>query len=837
MIVTDTAEKSPINCRVCGSSVKPGAKRCSKCGTEASKITKKAKNGKDDKNLSAWLSEDGGDDALASWLGGKEPPKSGDKPGSKDGGKKGDKGSKDKGFKAEVSGTDGKSSKKDMPKGKKDKIAADSDDKGTPPKQLNSKMNMEEKADALKMWLKGDAGGEALEEWLTEEDKSPDHGAKSVPEGSEQLKKELDEKTKALKEKENTVTDLQNQLNEMKKEFKKTFSKVNTGDFDPLRLLEETATLNKQLQTEIKKRKELEQEIEHVKKGSIAVIKYVKAQQMKIREDSLRDIKKKFKQGKQAVTRMEAEVQQKDKQINTLKEELSKKLEELPGEVKDYKEKELELQEKEAELEARRQELDVLSQNLKEQEQEASAGGGVDGEALRGRLEEELRERQQEFLDNEDGLKKNILDLEESLEKERIDRKMLQESLDRTGKSAPEVGKALEMKAQDLANKEKAILLREHEIDRLKTQLREKEDEMTKIKEPLAFKEDEINRREADMMYREELMKAEMAKLEKAQGKIGSLDQQKMKEELKRLEDEITRKEEEMRAREKYLSAKSEELRVREQGLIGEEIEAKGEERAIEIKIEKVKSGTPRLDDLLLGGIPFGSNVSVYGPAFVGKEVIMNAFIGEGLRKGVPAIWVITDKTPDDIREEMEFVLSGYHEYEKLGLVRYVDAYSMSMGEEGSDEYTSYVDEPTDTAGILKAVDIAAKELKDNIKEKMADEFQGKDPYYRLAFRSVSTIIAYLDSAQAFKFLQPFVGRRKRDKAVSMFAIERGMHSDTDIQMLGHIMTGSVELKVEQLKTFLAVKGICDVQSRAWVRYTFSKKSISIGSFALDHIR
>src|SRR3989449_4876003 len=53
------------------------------------------------------------------------------------------------------------------------------------------------------------------------------------------------------------------------------------GKFDPVKYIEETANLSKQLQTEIAKRRELEQEIEHIKKGSIAVIKYVKTQQLK----------------------------------------------------------------------------------------------------------------------------------------------------------------------------------------------------------------------------------------------------------------------------------------------------------------------------------------------------------------------------------------------------------------------------------------------------------------------------------------------------------------------------------------------------------------------------
>src|SRR5260221_601010 len=64
--------------------------------------------------------------------------------------------------------------------------------------------------------------------------------------------------------------------------------------------------------------------------------------------------------------------------------------------------------------------------------------------------------------------------------------------------------------------------------------------------------------------------------------------------------------------------------------------EAEAEEAiAVEKKADRVKTGTPRLDDLLYGGIPFNSNVLFVGPAFVGKEVALLNFIAEGLKKGI----------------------------------------------------------------------------------------------------------------------------------------------------------------------------------------------------------
>jgi KaiC/GvpD/RAD55 family RecA-like ATPase len=457
-----------------------------------------------------------------------------------------------------------------------------------------------------------------------------------------------------------------------------------------------------------------------------------------------------------------------------------------------------------------------------------SSGAAGSDDELRSRFEGELQQKQTDYLkmeNMENDLKKRIIELEEEVQKAKIDEKLEKEALQRRGMSESEISKELEEKEKLLANREKSMTLRENENERLRQELKYKEDELKKLKEPLAYKEDEILRREEDLLYREKLIVADKRKLEQAKKEGGGLKEMELKKRLEELQAKVNEKEDDIRKKEKYLNAKSEELRIREQGLIEEEIESREEERALEFSVEKVKTGNPRLDDLLFGGIPFGSNVLVYGQAFIGKEVVISQFVAEGLKKGIPAIWVITDKTPADIREEMEFVVSGYQEYEKLDLVRYVDAYSKSMGEEAEDPYTTYINEPTDHEGLLKSVDTITKELKK------------KHKYYRLAFRSISTLIAYLDTNIAFRFLQPFEGRRKRDKGVAMYIIEKGMHSETDIQMLGSIMDGAVEFKLEQLQTFLCIKGIGDVQSRAWIRYTHSKKGVNIGSFALGHIR
>jgi KaiC/GvpD/RAD55 family RecA-like ATPase len=678
--------------------------------------------------------------------------------------------------------------------------------------------------DALKKWLSGEE--DTLADWLGTTPDKEKVQAPSKVKTKEDLEKEksLGEREKSIQKKEEELEVLKSELNELKKSMAEAMKKVELGNFDPISVLEETARLNKELQGEIKKRKKLEDEIEQVKKGSISVIKYVKAQQMQEKSGAAKSLKKKLDDEIAKREKFEVEVKKKDEVLKSLKEEMNKGMDKLPTDAKNLKKKEMELLEKEKNLKVKEDEIKSKEEKMKQK----ATNGNVASDAsieLQQKIVAELSAKERDFIDKEAKLKEKILELEEKLHSSEIDQKLQKQTTDLKGKSDGEINIVLDKKARELQIKEKSLLVREDEIRRLKEQLKFKEDEIKTLKEPLAYKEEEMLRREEDLVYREKILVEERKKLEEALRESGSMEMHEMKKKLEELQMQINRKEEEVRTKETYLRTKMEELKLREKGLIEEEISAREEDRSLELKIEKVKTGDRRLDDLMLGGIPFGTNVLIYGPPFTGKEVTINSFVGEGLKKGVPTIYVITEKLPSEIREEMMFVVSGFEEYERLGLVRFVDAYSKSIGVEEEEPNVVYINDSTDHQAIMKAVDQVAKEL------------LKKHKYYRLAFRSISTLIAYMDSGTAYKFLQPFCGRRKRERSVAMYAIEKGMHDEQDIQMIGSVMDGMIDYKVEQLKTFLSIRGIGDVQSRAWIDYSYSKQGLSIGSFSLDHIR
>jgi KaiC/GvpD/RAD55 family RecA-like ATPase len=487
----------------------------------------------------------------------------------------------------------------------------------------------------------------------------------------------------------------------------------------------------------------------------------------------------------------------------------------LPKSQEEIARKQVELREREILLEGREHGVAVPTDGV-------AAEGGA---GLEQRYQAELREKEVEFKEVEREYRSKIDYLAEELKTKGLELQQSDEELKILRMGSNGSMKVVEGRLKDLQEKEKRILLMDEEVARLRIEIRERDDEMKKIKDILGYKEQELLRREEDLDYREKLLTTERTKFDSEKKEATGIEEVEMQKRLEGLKSEVQLKEEELLTKEKYLNAKAEELRLREQGVIEDEILKREEERGIEITATKAKTGNSRFDDLLLGGIPFGSNIMIHGPPFVGKDVMIGQFIMEGLRKGIPAIWVITDKTPKDVRMEMAPIISGYEEYERLGLVRYVDAYSVSMGEAADDPYTSYVSEPTDHEKIMEAT------------EKIAKEFKEKHKYYRLAFRSLSTLIAYSDPNTAFRFLSPFCGRRKRDQAVSMYSIEKGVHGEQEIQMLGSIMDGMIDFKLDQLKNYFSVQGVCDVQSRSYIRYTVGKHGLSIGSFSLDHIR
>ena len=558
--------------------------------------------------------------------------------------------------------------------------------------------------------------------------------------------------------------------------------RVKSDQFDPQSLLQEVQELHRTLYEERAKRKQLEDEVEHVKRGSIAVIKYVRGKEAKSREQA---------------------VQAKDAEIA----ELKLKLLALPP-------------------------IDTPEGGVAADGTPMPAASPVAAANPLGdlQLRAEFQVREQAYAEREAELRRRSVLLEGELRALRAEGEARKEhdSLIAKGAALPQ---EIDARLGQLENRERDLVVRENELRTKFEEIRISSEEVERQRGPLQYKENELAAWERQLQTTKQALELEARRIEASRAEMESYGGVKP-EDVKKLDDlrsELATRERDLLARESFLRQQMQDIESLQRKAAAAEAEEMHLDIVSDAKTAKVRSGVRRLDDLMFGGLPPNAQALVNGPVHTGKDVLARLFVAEGIKAGIPAVWVVTDKTYTQIRDDMLALLPQYGDAETKGLVRYVDLYSRSLGVAQAEAGVKLLS-PGDKAmldQLTQAVNTYASEFK--------DKFPGKG--YRLVFETVSTLSAYLDTASTFRFLQPFSGRRRLDGASSYYVLETGMHSESDLQTLEHMTDGSINLKIDQLKTFLSVRGLGEVQSRAWVGYTFSKKSFNLGSFSLDHIR
>jgi len=239
---------------------------------------------------------------------------------------------------------------------------------------------------------------------------------------------------------------------------------------------------------------------------------------------------------------------------------------------------------------------------------------------------------------------------------------------------------------------------------------------------------------------------------------------------------------------------------------------------------DRLPTGTPRLDDLLLGGFPPKSHVVLLGDAFVGKEIVLYAFVAEGLKRGEPIVIVTATRTPSEVAQSLGLVLPQFREYEQMGMVTWIDASGPAA--DGSDPHRLATKGSDDRAGILSNLVKASK---------TADA--EKQAPFRVGFLGLAGVLAHGDERAAFSFLQNVVGILKPRNALSVYSLEGAALSDAAVETLLGRMDGAIIFRQDRDKTFLSVKGLGEVQTRDWVECRATNRALIVGSFALERIR
>ncbi|MCJ2533362.1 MAG: hypothetical protein LN411_05535 [Candidatus Thermoplasmatota archaeon] len=453
-------------------------------------------------------------------------------------------------------------------------------------------------------------------------------------------------------------------------------------------------------------------------------------------------------------------------------------------------------------------------------------------------MEERILEREKSLAEKE----ANVRAKREALEEEIEDLKRSREEAVTVEKQYMSLSESLRQKSDEVVavrgemdNKMSSLDRREAIVKELETRLKAEHGrtnakirELIEKEKSLRARETELGLKHAELKSVERQLLESVEDVESARADIPSMDGDGART-IEARERRLQEKEREMKTR---LYQREKELEKREQMLqthLVKDIEEMGEDVETEYVEKRVKTGIERLDDLLLGGMPFASNVMFVGPPFIGKETAMHLFVVEGLKKGVPAVIVTTSHPPSEVASQIAPVMPTFMEFDQLGLVHWIDA---SGGPQPSDDPSAgrpnvaRVAGPDDYDGINRSLDSAMAEFKK----------QGY-PYFRVAYLSLSMSVPKAEDKRAYQFVQSLASKIRKENAIGLYALERGMHTEQQLESVQHLMTGAVHFKADKQKTLLSVQGICDAQTRAWVEYRHSNKAIMIGAFSLERIR
>ncbi len=238
---------------------------------------------------------------------------------------------------------------------------------------------------------------------------------------------------------------------------------------------------------------------------------------------------------------------------------------------------------------------------------------------------------------------------------------------------------------------------------------------------------------------------------------------------------------------------------------------------------DRVPSGTPRLDDLLLGGLPPRSHGVLLGDAFVGKEVVLYSFLAEGLKRGEKVTIITAARSAEEVAQNVGVVLPQFLEFEQLGKVTWIDA---SGSGTTSTPHRIVVKGPDDREGILTNLVQAAKVMGES-----------RAAGSRVGFLGLSAVLAHTDERASLSFLQNVVGILKPRPALALYALEAGALTEAAVEALLGRMDGAIVFRQDRDRTYLSVRGFGDAETRDWVECRATNRALIVGSLALERIR
>lgn len=210
------------------------------------------------------------------------------------------------------------------------------------------------------------------------------------------------------------------------------------------------------------------------------------------------------------------------------------------------------------------------------------------------------------------------------------------------------------------------------------------------------------------------------------------------------------------------------------------------EKKEEEASFDKISTGIPSLDKVLQGGLPQGSNILVIGTLGSGKSLFARQFIAAGVRGNEKCMFVALDDDPILIRNELSKAFPGPSaDYERLGILRFVDGYSWSTGHQRPEEKFS-ISGTLDLTQLASVISDAGTEL-------------GQTPQTKAGGRriidSISSLLVNFDLPSAQRFVSQVARTSIAFGGVTtLFLMEEGAVTEQVLSNIKYLVDGVIEL-------------------------------------------
>lgn len=193
---------------------------------------------------------------------------------------------------------------------------------------------------------------------------------------------------------------------------------------------------------------------------------------------------------------------------------------------------------------------------------------------------------------------------------------------------------------------------------------------------------------------------------------------------------------------------------------------------------------SPKKDSCdILCNIPEGSCILLITPPITESRFIGMEFLSCGLKNNIPGMFISLNDSPESLKEKGKNYGFNVEEYEKKGMLKWIDGYSAKSKIKMKD--TASIKR---ISGPLALTDISI------FLSNVSGGFLKKSKSFKVFFDSISTLTLYNSNDTIFRFLEVITARIKANKGIGFFMLINDMHDAKFVSTVRQMMDGTMSV-------------------------------------------